>query len=82
MEISKIQFIENKKGIHSSWGKGYQYFSIPVLNTISRDCFVKNAPAEQLNGNGAIVPYQPVFTSKIQYLDYAFDNKFTRTFFN
>lgn len=82
MEISKIQFIENKKGIHSSWGKGYQYFSIPVLNTISRDCFVKNAPAEQLNGNGAIVPYQPVFTSKIQYLDYAFENKFTRTFFN
>lgn len=81
MEISRIQPVENKRGIYSSGLIRRQNLPNVLQNTLNSDCFVKSSVTENILQNGNIPSGKPCFLGGIAYIRYDFENKFNRTFF-
>lgn len=82
MEVSRIQNLGNRRSIYSPSLYSRQSFSYPLLSTLRNDCFEKSANVEDINKNNRSVPLRSLsFLGGIQFMNYAFETKFNRTFF-
>jgi len=81
MEISRIQPVENIRGIYSPNQIKKQSFLKVPQNTITQDYFVKSPDVENTSCKGNIPSGKLCFLGGIAYIRYDFENKFTRTFF-
>lgn len=81
MEISKIQYIDNRRNIYSPSLIRKQSFTIPIKAQIQNDCFVRTAVDEKTNYRDNIPLRSLSFLGGIKFMNYEFETKFNKVFF-